>query len=118
MAEPDLIAALTACPHCRGWPHEPGDPDLCHEHPDPCCPEETVTTWPYPFGDERYCVDSGRPVRRAGDRCIKHGAADTMCQTDVRPAQCSHERQSPNHPYPHCSECGADAAPGATGEDT
>lgn len=58
---------------------------------------------------ERYCVDSGRPVLMTpGDRCIKHGDADAPCTTDVRPAQCQHPRLSPNHPWPHCSECGRD----------
>lgn len=62
-------------------------------------------TWP--FDVERYCVDSGRPVRMIpGDRCIEHGGAPTMCTTDVRPAQCTHPHLSPNHPTPHCSECG------------
>ena len=58
-------------------------------------------------GLERYCVESGRAVSMiAGDRCIKHGAADRMCATDLRPAQCEHPHLSPNHPSPHCSECG------------
>lgn len=72
-----------------------------------------MTTWPPPWIEtERYCVDSGRPVRMIpGDRCIEHGAADEMCATDVRPAECTHERQSPNHPHPHCSECGKDTGP-------
>jgi hypothetical protein len=56
---------------------------------------------------ERYCVDSGRAVSMTpGDRCLHHGAADAMCATDVRPAQCEHPHLSPNHPHPHCSECG------------
>ncbi len=55
---------------------------------------------------ERYCIDSGRPVQREGDRCRSHGAAADMCTTDVRPAQCEHPRLSPNHPYPCCEECG------------
>lgn len=55
---------------------------------------------------ERYCITSGRPVQREGDRCLSHGAAADMCTTDVRPAQCGHPRLSPNHPYPCCSECG------------
>lgn len=55
---------------------------------------------------ERYCIDSGRPVKNEGDRCRSHGAAPMMCTTDVRPAQCEHPHLSPNHPYPHCSECG------------
>jgi hypothetical protein len=66
---------------------------------------------PYPFDVERYCVQSGRPVRMIpGDRCRSHGAAGTPCTTDVRPAQCEHSRLSPNHPRPHCSECGKDVA--------
>jgi hypothetical protein len=64
---------------------------------------------PYPFPVERYCVDSGRPVSMIpGDRCIAHGNAASQCMTDVRPAQCEHSRLSPNHPHPHCSECGKD----------
>lgn len=55
---------------------------------------------------ERYCINSGRPVIREGDRCVRHGAAPDMCTTDVRPAQCEHPRLSPNHPYRCCSECG------------
>lgn len=67
------------------------------------------------IGDvERYCIDSGRPVGREGDRCLFHGAAATMCASDVRPAQCTHPRLSPNHPHPHCSECGKDLPGGAT----
>lgn len=70
---------------------------------------------PYPMEVEGYCVTSGRPVRiGAGDRCIRHGAADTPCTTDVRPAQCEHPHLSPNHPYPHCSECGEDLPQEAT----
>lgn len=65
----------------------PGEPDL-------------------PAGVERYCVVSGRPVAREGDRCRDHGAAPTMCHTAVRPAQCTHPHRSPNHPEPTCSECG------------
>lgn len=62
---------------------------------------------------ERYCVTSGRAVSMTpGDRCLHHGAADKPCDTDLRPAQCKHEHQSPNHPYPHCSECGKDKAAG------
>lgn len=57
---------------------------------------------------ERFCVTSGRAVQHAGDRCMAHGAADSMCTTAVRPAQCAHPHLSPNHPYPHCSECGRD----------
>jgi hypothetical protein len=82
-----------------------------------------MAEWPpYSFPVERYCVDSGRLVHMIpGDRCLEHGAAGRMCNTDVRPAQCRHQRQSPNHPYPHCSECGKDAAPqpaAAGGEPT
>jgi hypothetical protein len=67
------------------------------------------TEWHYPSPVERYCVDSGRPVRMIpGDRCRAHGAASKPCTTDVRPAQCEHPHLSPNHPYPHCSECGKD----------
>lgn len=70
-------------------------------------PESLSTTWPpYPFEVERYCLVSGRPVIHAGDRCRAHGAARAMCTTDVRPAQCEHPHRSPNHPTPHCSECG------------
>ena len=58
---------------------------------------------------EGYCVDSGRPVRyEAGDRCRDHGAADNPCTAAIRPAQCEHPHLSPNHPHPHCSECGKD----------
>lgn len=69
-------------------------------------------SWPpYPFPVERYCVISGRPVSMIpGDRCIKHGDAVRPCDTDVRPATCTHPHLSPNHPYPHCSECGRDLA--------
>lgn len=61
---------------------------------------------------ELYCVDSGRPVKVEGDRCIRHGDRSVMCTTAVRPAQCTHPRLSPNHPYPHCSECGRDVPEG------
>lgn len=58
---------------------------------------------------ERYCVDSGRAVRMiAGDRCLKHGNRDTPCYTSLRVPRCAHEHRSPNHPNPHCSECGKD----------
>jgi len=58
---------------------------------------------------EGYCVDSGRPVRLGhGDRCLRHGDAPTPCRAAVRPARCEHPHLSPNHPYPHCSECGKD----------
>jgi hypothetical protein len=79
-----------------------------------------VIHWPL-MVTERYCVDSGAPVRVPGDRCIRHGARGEMCTTAVRsPGRCEHPRLSPNHPYPHCSECGIDGddvtaewAPGA-----
>lgn len=71
---------------------------------------EPLANWPetgYPLPVERYCIDSGRPVRMIpGDRCRAHGAAAAMCATDVRPAQCTHPYPSPNHPTPTCSECG------------
>lgn len=58
---------------------------------------------------ERYCVDSGRPVRMIpGDRCLSHGNRAEMCFTAIREARCEHPHLSPNHPYPHCSECGQD----------
>jgi hypothetical protein len=58
---------------------------------------------------ERYCVDSGRAVSMIpGDRCLHHGARDTPCLTARRTARCTHEHRSPNHPQPHCSECGRD----------
>jgi hypothetical protein len=58
---------------------------------------------------EGYCLESGRPVRyEAGDRCLAHGAADRPCRAGLRVAQCQHPHLSPNHPYPHCSECGKD----------
>jgi len=63
---------------------------------------------------ERYCITSGRPVAHEGDRCLSHGAAATMCTTDVRPAQCEHPRLSPNHPYPRCEECGKKLREGTT----
>jgi hypothetical protein len=65
----------------------------------------------WPATTERYCVDSGRAVRMIpGDRCLRHGSRDEMCTTAVRaPARCMHEHLSPNHPHPHCSECGQDA---------
>ncbi len=57
--------------------------------------------------EERYCVDSGRPVQLIpGDRCLSHGARGVMCTTAVRDPRCGHPRLSPNHPYPKCSECG------------
>lgn len=63
----------------------------------------------YPFDVERYCIESLRAVHfNSGDRCRAHGAAPTMCTTDVRPAECEHPHLSPNHPTPHCSECGID----------
>lgn len=58
---------------------------------------------------EAYCVDSGRAVRwEAGDRCIRHPAASAPCFTALRAPRCAHRHLSPNHPYPHCSECGRD----------
>lgn len=62
---------------------------------------------PFPTDVERYCTDSGRPVRMIpGDRCLSHGDRALMCPTDVRPAQCEHPHRSPNHPTPTCAECG------------
>jgi len=76
----------------------------------PCKAEVFEATYE-PVDIERYCVISGRPVHMVpGDRCLDHGAAPTMCPTDLRPAQCQHPRLSPNHPQPHCSECGVDVA--------
>jgi hypothetical protein len=61
------------------------------------------------LSEEGYCVDSGRPVRLIpGDRCRAHGASPVMCTTAVRDPRCTHPHLSPNHPYPHCSECGQD----------
>lgn len=58
---------------------------------------------------ERYCVESDRPTRLIpGDRCRDHGGAPEMCTTVLRPARCRHPHRSPNHPHPHCSECGLD----------
>lgn len=66
------------------------------------------TVWPTPKS-EAYCVDSGRPVRyEAGDRCIHHGNRGEACTAALRDPRCEHPRLSPNHPYPHCSECGLD----------
>ncbi len=60
-----------------------------------------------PASEERYCVDSGRPVHLIpGDRCIRHGNRDVMCTTATRGPLCKHPHLSPNHPYPRCSECG------------
>jgi hypothetical protein len=57
---------------------------------------------------EIYCVDSGLSVIREGDRCRSHGARGEMCTTARRPIpKCRHDHLSPNHPYPRCSECGA-----------
>lgn len=71
--------------------------------------DHTTALNPATTAIERYCVESGRAVRMiAGDRCLDHGAADTPCRTAVREAQCAHEHLSPNHSYPHCSECGRD----------
>lgn len=65
-------------------------------------------TWPS-VESERYCVDSGHAVRPIpGDRCLSHGNRGEMCTTALRSPRCQHLRLSPNHPYPHCSECGAD----------
>lgn len=75
--------------------------------------ENMIEQWP-PDGIEveRYCLISGRAVSMIpGDRCLAHGAAAKPCMTDVRPAQCRHEHLSPNHPRPHCSECGKDVEP-------
>ena len=60
-----------------------------------------------PVSEERYCVDSGRPVQLIpGDRCLKHGAHSTPCFTALRDPRCEHPRLSKNHPYPKCEECG------------
>lgn len=60
-----------------------------------------------PITEERYCVDSGRPVRLIpGDRCLSHGDRDEMCTTAIRHPRCQHPRLSRNHPYPKCEECG------------
>lgn len=71
---------------------------------------EIVLHWRWD-APEAFCVDSGRAVRyEAGDRCLSHGAADRPCTTALRmPPECRHEHLSPNHPYPHCSECGQTA---------
>lgn len=66
---------------------------------------------------EAYCVDSGRPVRyEAGDRCLHHGNRATPCYTALREPRCAHPHLSPNHPYPHCSECGRDVDAGRVPE--
>ena len=66
-----------------------------------------TSEWQYGFPVERYCIDSGRPVHMIpGDRCIQHGQSPHPCATDVRPAQCTHPKRSPNHPSPTCAECG------------
>jgi len=58
---------------------------------------------------ERYCVDSGRPVHMiGGDRCLSHGDQYEPCFTSIRIAKCKHPNRSPNHPRPHCAECGLD----------
>jgi hypothetical protein len=63
---------------------------------------------------ERYCITSGRAVSLIpGDRCLAHGAADRPCDTALRAPECQHPHLSPNHPYPHCSECGRDLTPAA-----
>jgi hypothetical protein len=69
-------------------------------------PDTTDTDWPG-LDVERYCIESGRAVQWiAGDRCLRHGARATPCDTGVRPVQCEHPRRSPNHPTPVCDECG------------
>lgn len=61
---------------------------------------------------EGFCIESDCPVRYGvGDRCLVHGAVDAPCEAGLRPAQCEHSRLSPNHPNPHCSECGRDVIP-------
>ncbi|MEU4558502.1 hypothetical protein AB0F72_08930 [Actinoplanes sp. NPDC023936] len=77
-------------------------------------PDGSMVVYHWPLNVvERYCVDSGNAVRAIpGDRCLSHGDRDVMCTTAQRmPPECRHLRLSPNHPYPHCSECGV------TGED-
>jgi hypothetical protein len=73
-------------------------------------PDGSTVVYHWPMNAiERYCVDSGRAVRVPGDRCLSHGARGVMCTTAERmPPKCEHTRLSPNHPYPHCSECGID----------
>ena len=80
-----------------------------------CLTCQTIYSRPIPeavpaiANPERYCTTSGRAVSMTpGDRCLVHGAADKPCTADIRPAQCQHEHLSPNHPWPHCSECGRD----------
>ena len=70
---------------------------------------EVVFHWP--ATTERFCLESGRAVRMIpGDRCLNHAASDQPCFTGLRmPPECMHEHLSPNHPQPHCSECGQDA---------
>jgi hypothetical protein len=70
-----------------------------------------TVVWHWPARVERFCADSFRAVRLIpGDRCLRHGAADRPCITGLRkPPECEHEHLSPNHPYPHCSECGQTA---------
>jgi hypothetical protein len=74
---------------------------------------DNTPAYTWPTGPERYCVDSGRAVRMIpGDRCVAHGNHGEMCTTAIRvPGKCRHDRLSPNHPYPHCAECGLDARP-------
>lgn len=59
-----------------------------------------------PGSSERYCVDSGKAVAVAGDRCRAHGADAAQCFTATRAPRCEHVNVSPNHPYPKCEECG------------
>jgi hypothetical protein len=65
----------------------------------------------WPAEEEGFCVVSGRAVRYgAGERCRAHGGADEPCISALRmPPECKHEHLSPNHPYPHCAECGQTA---------
>lgn len=65
----------------------------------------------WPATEEGFCVASYRPIRyEAGDRCRAHGDAAEPCIAGLRmPPECEHEHLSPNHPYPHCSECGQTA---------
>lgn len=41
---PDLLAELDACPCCWGWPHDPGDTDLCGQCADRCSDERCCHT--------------------------------------------------------------------------
>lgn len=66
----------------------------------------TIIEW-FAENEERYCVDSGRPVNLiSGDRCLNHGSAKESCYTAIRDPRCEHLRVSKNHPYPKCEECG------------